>query len=148
SDEFRGVGLHSGAPARLVVQPAAPGHGIVFRRTDLPGHPEIPALWDRGSDTRLNPRLQEGEATVSTAAHLMAALAGCAIHTARLDRDGPEVPILDGSAAPFVAGLTAAGIRRQGAAVEVIRVLREVSVQDGDAWAKLTPDDRFEIDFA
>lgn len=148
SVDFRGVGLHSGAPARLVVQPAAPGHGIVFRRTDLPGKPEVPALWDRVTDTRLNTRLQEGEATVSTVEHVMAALAGCGIHNARLDLDGPEVPILDGSAAPFVAGLTAAGLHRQRAPLAVIRVLREVEVREGDAWAKLSPDERFEIDFA
>ena len=148
SVDFRGVGLHSGAAARLVVHPAEADEGIVFRRTDLPGKPAVPALWDRVTDGRLCTRLQEGEASVSTVEHVMAALAGCGIHNARLDLDGPEVPILDGSAAPFVVGLTAAGLRRQSAPVQVIRVLREVEVRQGEAWARLTPDDGFEIDFA
>jgi len=147
--EFRGVGLHSGAPARLVLRPSAAGTGIAFRRIDLPGQPVIPALWDRvAADTRLCTRLQAEGASVSTIEHVMAALAGLGVHNACIDIDGPEVPIMDGSAAPFVAGILRVGLRRQVAPLRVLRVLREVEVHDGAAWARLAPASGTEMDFA
>ncbi|AXC48727.1 UDP-3-O-acyl-N-acetylglucosamine deacetylase [Paracoccus suum] len=146
---FRGVGLHSGASARLAINPAPENHGIVFRRTDLPGRPTIPALWDRVVPTPLCTRLQgEDGVTISTIEHVMAALAGTGVHNALIDLDGPEVPILDGSAQPFVEGILDAGIRRQSAPLRVIRVLRPVTVSEGGATETLEPADQLEIDFS
>ena len=147
--QFRGVGLHSGAPARLAIRPAPAGHGIAFRRTDLPGRPTVAALWDRVTPSPLCTRL-EGEAgvSVSTIEHVMAALAGTGIGNALIDLDGPEVPILDGSAQPFVEGILAAGIARQAAPARAIRVLRPVAVGEGEATARLDLADRLQIDFA
>ena len=107
---FQGVGLHSGAPARLEIHPAPAGHGIVFRRTDLSPAVDIPARWDRVTPSRLCTLLDDGKGTtLSTVEHVMAALAGTGIHNARILADGPEVPILDGSAAPFVRAILRAG---------------------------------------
>ncbi|MGB3627687.1 MAG: UDP-3-O-acyl-N-acetylglucosamine deacetylase [Henriciella sp.] len=145
---FEGTGLHSGAPVRVVVRPAAAGHGVVFRRIDLPAMPLIPALWSCVEVTPLNTRLAHADgATVSTIEHLMAALAGCGIHNALVDLDGPEIPILDGSAAPFVRGLMQAGMQRLSAPLQVIEVLREVSFVEGLAGATLGPATSLQIDF-
>lgn len=147
--EFRGQGLHSGTAVRMVIRPAPAHHGIWFQRSDLPGRPRVPALWDRVVPSRLCTLLDGGNgATVSTIEHIMAALAGTGIHNALIDIDGPEVPILDGSAAPFVAGILKAGICRQAAPVEAIRVTRTVSVRDGEAEATLSPAAQLEIDFS
>ena len=146
---FRGFGLHSGLPVCLHVDPAPAGHGIVFHRTDLPlAERVIPASIDTWTKARLCTRLVNAAgASVSTIEHLMAALAGCGIHNAVIRLNGPEVPILDGSAAPFVRKLIAAGLRQQRAALEVIRILRPVEVRAGDALARLEPADGFEIRF-
>lgn len=146
---FDGVGLHSGKPARLVLRPAPAGAGIVFRRTDLgPASPAIPALWDRVVQSPLCTRLVgPGEASVSTVEHVMAALVGCGIHNATLEIDGPEVPILDGSAVPFVTGILAAGVAPQAVPVRALRVLRPVEVSNGTARARLAPDDTLRIEF-
>ncbi|WP_134726482.1 UDP-3-O-acyl-N-acetylglucosamine deacetylase [Paracoccus luteus] len=150
--EFKGAGLHSGAPARLTIRPAQAGHGIVFRRTDLAqgqGGALIPALWDLVQPSRLCTLLQgAGGATVSTVEHVMAALAGTGVHNALIDIDGPEVPILDGSSAPFVAGILRAGLRMQRKPLRAIRVLKAVEVREGEAFARLAPADHLEIDFA
>lgn len=145
---FTGFGLHSGQPVRMVVRPASPDYGIRFRRTDLPGQPLIPARWDCVTPSRLCTVVENGEgASVSTIEHVMAALAGSAIHNALIDIDGPEVPILDGSAAPFVAGFLKAGIEEQDAPIRAIRVLKPVEVREGEAVARLEPADMLEIDF-
>lgn len=145
---FTGVGLHSGAVARLTLHPARPGHGIVFRRTDLTPAVEIPALWDHVTPSKLCTLLDNGQGiTLSTVEHVMAALAGTGIHNALVEVDGPEIPILDGSAAPFVQGILEVGIRRQAAPLRAIRVLRPVEVREGDAFARLSPADHLEIDF-
>ena len=108
---FTGAGLHSGKPARLVINPAPAGHGVVFRRTDLGGL-RIPARWDHVVPSPLCTLLKgENGVTVSTVEHVMAALAGTGVHNALIDIDGPEVPILDGSSAPFVAGILKASLR-------------------------------------
>ncbi|MCC6304659.1 MAG: UDP-3-O-acyl-N-acetylglucosamine deacetylase [Rhodobacteraceae bacterium] len=146
---FIGLGLHSSAPARLVLRPAPAGHGIRFRRTDLSG-PEavIPARWDRVVPSALCTRIASpGGASVATVEHLMAALAGTGVHNALAEIDGPEVPALDGSAAPFVRGILAAGIRRLEAPLAAIRVLAPVEVREGEAFARLDPAPGFEIDF-
>ena len=148
---FADVGLHSGVPARLAIHPAQPGHGIVFHRTDLGEGPaaRIAARWDNVTPSRLCTVLDNGlGATLSTVEHIMAALAGTGVHNALITVDGPEVPILDGSAAPFVRRILQAGIVLQKAGpVQAIRVLRRVEVRDGDAWARLDPADHLEIDF-
>ncbi|MDM7255308.1 MAG: UDP-3-O-acyl-N-acetylglucosamine deacetylase [Paracoccus sp. (in: a-proteobacteria)] len=151
SAEFRGFGLHSGAPAHLVIRPAAPDHGIVFCRTDLGSGAEalIPARWDQVTPSKLCTLLDNGAgATLSTVEHVMAALAGTGIHNALIEIDGPEVPILDGSSAPFVQGILRAGISPQAATLRAIRVLRPIEVHEGEAWARLAPADHLEIDFA
>ncbi len=147
---FRGTGLHSGASVTMVVRPAPAGHGIWFRRTDLTeGDTRILARWDTVVPSKLCTLIENGSGvTVSTIEHVMAALAGSAIQNALIDIDGPEVPILDGSSAPFVAGFLAAGITRQNAQVRVLRILAPVEVREGDAVARLEPSDMFEIDFA
>ena len=146
---FVGQGLHSGAAVRLVVRPASADYGIWFRRTDLAtGDTLIPARWDAVVPSRLCTLIANASgASVSTIEHLMAALAGLAINNALIEIDGPEVPILDGSAAPFVAAILARGIQPQAAPTRAIRVLKTVEVRDGEALARLEPAEMLEIDF-
>lgn len=147
-----GAGLHSGRRVALTLRPAAAGTGIVFRRTDL--GIEIPAAYDRVVDTRLCTALGEGEARIATIEHVMAALAGCGIDDAIVEVDAPEVPIMDGSAAPFVFLIECAGIVTTAAPRATIEVLRPVRVEDASgAFAELLPsreaafDAELEIDF-
>jgi UDP-3-O-[3-hydroxymyristoyl] N-acetylglucosamine deacetylase len=150
-----GTGLHTGRPARVTISPAAAEFGIWFRRADCPtGDPYIPARWDRVERMPLCTRLvNEAGVSVSTVEHLMAALAGCGVHNAMVEVSGPEVPILDGSAAPFAQALLGAGVRRLDAPVHALRVTRPVEVEaPGGARARLEPADTlsiaFEISFA
>lgn len=146
---FQGFGLHSGAPVTMTVHPAAEDHGIWFRRTDLAANTLIPAIWDAVVPSKLCTLIANAAGvSVSTIEHVMAALAGSAVHNALIDIDGPEVPILDGSAAPFVAGFLDAGLQVQSAPVRAIKVLKAVEVRDGEAVARLEPSDMLEIDFA
>jgi len=147
---FQGVGLHSGKPVRMTVHPASADYGIWFRRSDLTrGDALIPARWDAVEPSSLCTLLTNGKgATVQTVEHLMAALAGLGIHNALIEIDGPEVPILDGSAVPFVERLLARGLREQALPVRAIRVLHAVEVREGEALARLEPADMLEIDFA
>jgi UDP-3-O-[3-hydroxymyristoyl] N-acetylglucosamine deacetylase len=134
-----GVGLHAGLRVNVTLRPARPDHGIVFRRTDL--GVEIPARFDHVVDTRLATvlGLGGGAARIGTVEHLMAALAGSAIDNVLIEVDGPEPPILDGSAAPFVFLLDCAGIVEQEAPRSVIQVRRPVRVSDGDGFVELRP---------
>ncbi len=146
---FEGTGLHRGLPARLSIHPAPAHHGIWFRRTDLPGHAMIPARHDAVAASPLCTTLvNEAGASVATVEHVMAALAGCGVLNATLEIDGPEVPILDGSAANFVRAMLKVGSRRLDAPVHAIEVLRRVQVADGLASAAFTPARELEIDFA
>jgi UDP-3-O-[3-hydroxymyristoyl] N-acetylglucosamine deacetylase len=147
---FTGLGLHSGLPVRMVVHPADADHGIWFRRTDVTDlDAMVPARWDAVTPSRLCTVIENADGvSVSTIEHVMAALAGSAIHNALIEIDGPEVPILDGSSLAFVAGFLAAGIDEQDAPIRAIRVLKPVEVQDGDAVARLEPADMLEIDFS
>lgn len=130
----------------MVVSPAPVDHGIVFLRTDL--NERIVARWDAVVPSRLCTLVANAAgASVSTIEHLMAALAGCAVTNALIEIDGPEVPILDGSAAPFVAGFLQAGIVALDAPSRAIRVLKAVEVREGEAVARLEPSDMLEIDF-
>ncbi len=145
---FTGVGLHSGAPVTMTVHPAPADHGIWFRRTDLVADALVPARWDAVVPSKLCTLIANAAGvTVSTIEHIMAALAGSAVHNALIDIDGPEVPILDGSAAPFVAGLLQAGLAPQDAPVRAIKVLKPVEVREGEAVARLVPSEMLEIDF-
>ncbi len=145
---FIGSGLHTGVAVRMTVRPAPADHGIWFRRTDL-GGALIPARWDAVAPSRLCTVIQNADGVaVSTIEHVMAALAGCGIHNGLIDIDGPEVPILDGSAAPFVAAFLQAGIAGQDAAVRAIRVLKPIEVREGEAVARLEPAEMLEIDFS
>lgn len=132
-----GVGLHAGQRVSLTLQPALPGHGIVFRRTDL--GVDIPARFDRVAATSLSTVLANGEARVGTVEHVMAALAGSGIDNALIELDGPEPPILDGSAAPYLFLIDCAGVVEQDAPRAAIRVCRAVRVSDGDGFAELRP---------
>ena len=146
---FDGLGLHSGKPVRMVVHPAVTDSGVWFKRTDLDsGDVLIPARWDAVVPSKLCTLVANGEGvSVSTIEHVMAALAGCAIHNALIEIDGPEVPILDGSAEPFVDGFLAHGLRTQAAEVRAIRVLKAVEVREGEAVARIEPADMLQIDF-
>lgn len=146
---FSGQGLHSGVRATMVVRPADLGSGIWFNRTDVTDRdPHVPAIWHSVRASRLCTVVENADGvSVSTIEHLMAALAGCGIQNAVIEIDGPEVPILDGSSAPFVAGFLAAGLAELDAPVRAIRVLKPVEVSEGLAMARLEPADTLEIDF-
>jgi UDP-3-O-[3-hydroxymyristoyl] N-acetylglucosamine deacetylase len=148
--KFRGVGLHGGQPVVLTVAPAAADMGIVFHRTDAgPAARPIPARYDLVSDAHLCTRLTNGDGlSVCTVEHLMAALAGCGISDARITVDGPEVPIMDGSAVVFVREFMGAGIRDLGVPWRAIRVLEPVTVRMVGKSAELAPAPRFEMDFS
>ncbi len=136
-----GVGLHSGRRVRMTLRPAPVDHGICFIRTDVPAdRAVIPARWDLVSDTRLCTLLKnEQGTTIGTIEHLMAALRGLGIDNAVVEVDAPELPIMDGSSAPFVFLIECAGIKQQDQPRRLIRVLREVRVQEGDKIVSLSP---------
>ena len=144
---LEGVGLHSGVNVRITLCPAPPDHGIVFERADLTPRVEIPALAENVVDTTLNTSLGKGPVRIGTIEHLMAALAGCGIDNARIEVEGVELPILDGSAAPFVALIAEAGVKQQREARRYLLVQRPVVVQDGDKLARLVPARRFSVDY-
>jgi UDP-3-O-[3-hydroxymyristoyl] N-acetylglucosamine deacetylase len=142
-----GVGLHTGARVEMTLRPAPIDTGIVFQRSDLPKSPAIPALAHNVGDTRLSSTLKVDSATVSTVEHLMSALAGLGIDNLFVDIAGPELPIMDGSAGPFVFLLQSAGIAEQNARKRYLRIAQTVEVTDGDKWARFTPFDGFRLDF-
>jgi len=149
-----GVGLHSGSRVTMTLRPAAPDTGIRFRRVDIAGGGGIvPAHWATVNDTRLNTCLRNGDGVaVGTVEHLMAALCGMQIDNCLIDINGPEVPVMDGSAAPFLFLIECAGTLEQSAPRRAIKVLKRVTVRDGDKVASLSPASSFsvrvEIDFA
>ncbi len=147
---FQGVGLHSGKPARLVIHPASAEHGIWFKRSDIHlGDRLVPARWNVVNQTPLCTRIENAQGvSVSTIEHVMAALAGCGVYNALIEIDGPEVPILDGSAAAFVRGILSRGIVQLNAPVRAIEILQAVEVRNGDAWARLEPSETLTIDFS
>ena len=134
-----GVGLHTGARVEIVLRPAAPNAGIVFHRVDLDQPVSIPADALHVGETRLSSTLKHDGAAISTVEHLMSALAGLGIDNLHIDVAGPEVPIMDGSAGPFVFLLQSAGIVEQDASKRYLRVVAPVEVRDGDKWARFEP---------
>ena len=143
-----GVGLHTGARVELAMRPAAVDTGIVFHRSDLPGAPMVAGLAGNVGDTRLSSSLKGNGATVSTVEHLMSALAGLGIDNLDVDVAGPELPIMDGSAGPFVFLLQSAGVVEQAAAKKYLRVRKTIEMRDGDKWARFDPFAGFKLDFA
>jgi UDP-3-O-[3-hydroxymyristoyl] N-acetylglucosamine deacetylase len=142
----RGIGLHCGQPVAMLLRPAPPETGIVFRRLDAGA--EIRARWTSTTQSALSTVLTNGEGIqVGTIEHLMAALAGSRIDNALIELDGPEVPIMDGSAAPFMLMIERAGIVVQDAARRAIKILKPVSVSDNGASAELLPEHGFSMSF-
>jgi UDP-3-O-[3-hydroxymyristoyl] N-acetylglucosamine deacetylase len=143
-----GVGLHSGVKVQLVLRPAAPGTGIVFRRVDLEPPVELKADPYAVGDTRMASCLEKNGVKLGTVEHMMSALAGLGIDNLYVDVDAPELPIMDGSAGPFVFLLQSAGIEEQKASKKFLRVKKTVEVKDGDKWARLEPYDGFKLSFS
>lgn len=143
-----GVGLHTGKKVFLTLRPAAPDTGIVFRRTDLPVPVDIPARTENVGDTRLSTTLVKGDVRIATVEHLLSALAGLGIDNAYVDVTAPEVPIMDGSAGPYVFLIQSAGIQEQSAPKRFIRIKRPVGVTDGDKQACFEPFEGFKVSFA
>ncbi len=143
-----GVGLHTGQKVTLTLRPAQPDTGIVFRRVDLPEPLDIPARAELVGDTRLASTLSRGGVQIHTVEHLMSALSGLGVDNAYIDIDGPEVPIMDGSAATFVLLIQQAGVEEQAAPKRFMRVLQSVEVRDGDKWARLDPYEGFRLSFS
>jgi UDP-3-O-[3-hydroxymyristoyl] N-acetylglucosamine deacetylase len=143
-----GVGLHTGQKVRMSLRPAQPDSGIVFRRLDLPGAADVPARADLVGETRLCSCLVSGDVKIYTIEHLMSALSGLGVDNAFVDLDGPEVPIMDGSAAPFVLLIQQAGIEEQGAPKRFLRVKKRIEAKDGDKWAVLEPYEGFKLSFS
>jgi len=142
-----GVGLHSGVKVAFWLRPAAVNTGIVFSRADLGGTERSRASASTVVDTRLSTCIEVGAARVATIEHLMSAFAGLGIDNAYVDVGGPEVPIMDGSAGPFVYLIQSAGIEEQKAAKRFVRIERTVEVRDGDKWARLEPYQGFRVGF-
>ena len=142
-----GVGLHTGVKVEMTLRPAAENSGILFRRVDLDPPADIPVDPYRITDTRLCSALEGPGAKVSTIEHLMSALAGLGIDNVVIDLAGPEVPILDGSAAPFVFLLQSAGIVEQAAPKQYLRVIKPVVVEEGDKRVSLQPYNGFRLEF-
>ena len=143
----QGVGMHSGQKVLMTLRPAPPDTGIVFRRTDLDPPAEVRAYALNVGDTQLGTTLIDGEARVSTVEHLLSAFAGLGIDNAVVEVSAAEVPIMDGSAGPFVFLMQSAGFEDQRAPKKFVRVKQRVRVEDGDKWAEFRPFDGFKVNF-
>lgn len=142
-----GVGIHSGEKVFMTLRPAPVNTGIIFRRTDLDPVMEVPAFATNVGDTSMNTSLEQDGVRVSTVEHLMSAFAGLGIDNAYVDLSNVEVPIMDGSAGPFVFLIQSAGIEEQSAAKRFIRILKPVEVRLDDKWARFDPFDGFRVSF-
>jgi UDP-3-O-[3-hydroxymyristoyl] N-acetylglucosamine deacetylase len=142
-----GIGLHTGKRVLMTVRPAAPDTGIVFRRIDLPEPVEIPARAENVGDTDLGTSLVKGDVRISTVEHLLSAFAGLGIDNACVEVTAPEVPIMDGSAGPFVFLLQSAGLEEQRTPKRFIRIKKTVRLVEGDKWAQFDPFDGFKVNF-
>lgn len=143
-----GVGIHTGEKVYMTLRPAAVNTGIIFRRVDLKQPVEILARCENVGDTSLSTTLVKGNARIATIEHLLSAIAGLGIDNAYVDLSAPEVPIMDGSAGPFVFLLQSAGIEEQSAAKRFIRIKKKITVHEGDKWARFEPFDGFKVGFA
>jgi len=143
-----GVGLHSGNTVYLTLRPAAPNTGIIFRRVDLDPVVEIEAKAVNVGETALSTTLVQYGQRVSTVEHLLSAFAGLGIDNAYIELNASEVPIMDGSAGPFVFLVQSAGIEEQNAPKQFIRIKKTVILEDGDKWAKFEPFEGFKVSFS
>ena len=143
-----GVGLHSGRKVYLTLRPAPANTGIIFRRVDLDDVVEIKACPENVGDTTLSTTLSRGDVCVSTVEHLLSAMAGLGIDNAYAEVSAPEVPIMDGSAGPFVFLIQSAGIEQQNAPKQFIRIKKPVAVEDGNKWARFEPFEGFKVSFS
>jgi len=143
-----GVGLHTGQKVYLTLKPAPQNTGILFRRVDLDPVVDIPAKAENVGDTTLSTSLVKGDVKVSTVEHLLSAMAGLGIDNAIVELSAPEVPIMDGSAGPFVFLIQSAGIEEQVAPKQFIRIKKEVTVTDGDKTASFKPFNGFKVSFS
>ena len=143
----QGVGLHTGKKADITLRPAAANTGIVFRRVDQDPPTEIPARMANVGNTQLSTTLVRNGASVSTVEHLLSAFAGFSIDNAYIDVSAGEVPIMDGSAGPFVFMIQSAGVQEQDEEKCFLRITRTLRVEDGDKWAMLEPYDGFKVGF-
>jgi UDP-3-O-[3-hydroxymyristoyl] N-acetylglucosamine deacetylase len=143
-----GVGLHTGDKVYLTLRPAAPDTGIVFRRVDLDPAVEVPARSEYVGDTRLSTTLENDGVKISTVEHLMSAFAGLGVDNAYVDLTAGEVPIMDGSAGPFVFLIQSAGIEEQEIPKQFIRITKKVEIEEGDKWVRFDPLDGFKVSFA
>ena len=141
-----GVGLHTGKKITLTLNPARVNTGIIFVRTDLKSDP-IQASLENVHDTRLSTTLSNNTAKISTVEHLLSALAGLGIDNALIELDGPEVPIMDGSARPFVFMIQSAGIQEQNDTKKFIKIKKTIEVRQDEKWAKIEPFDGFKVAF-
>ena len=141
-----GVGLHTGKKISLTLKPAPSNSGIVFKRIDIESAP-IKASLENVFDTRLSTSLSNDEIKISTVEHLLSALAGIGIDNAIVELDGPEVPIMDGSARPFVFMIQSAGIQEQSDAKRFIKIKKTIEVKQDEKWAKIEPFDGFKVAF-
>jgi len=142
-----GVGLHTGKKIYLTLRPAPANAGIIFRRVDLDEPVEIEAKSDNVGDTMLSTSLVKGDVKISTVEHLLSALAGFGIDNAYVDLSADEVPIMDGSAGPFVFLIQSAGVEEQNAAKHFMRIKEKIRVEDGDKWAMFEPFEGFKVGF-
>ncbi|MBT8106938.1 MAG: UDP-3-O-acyl-N-acetylglucosamine deacetylase [Gammaproteobacteria bacterium] len=142
-----GVGLHSGEKVYMTLRPAAENAGITFRRVDLDHPVDVPADPRLVGETMLGTTLIKDGVKIATVEHLMSAIAGLGIDNINVDLSAAEVPIMDGSAGPFVFLLQSAGIEEQNAAKKFIRIRKKVRVEDGDKWAELLPFNGFKVNF-
>lgn len=142
-----GVGLHTGRKVFLTLRPAPPDSGIVFRRDDIEPAVEIAARSENVGDTSLSTSLVHGDVRISTVEHLLSAFAGLGIDNAYVDLSASEVPIMDGSAGPFVFLIQSAGFEEQNRPKKFIRVRQSITVEDGDKWAKFEPFEGFKVSF-
>ncbi len=142
-----GVGLHTGEKVYLTIQPAEVNSGIIFRRVDLAEPVTIKATPLNVGETVLSTTLVSGDVKISTIEHLLSAFAGLGIDNAIIDVSAAEVPIMDGSAGPFVFLLQSAGVEEQDCPKQYIRIKRPIRVQNGDKWAEFEPFDGFKVTF-
>ena len=143
-----GVGLHTGQKVRITLRPAPVDTGVVFRRVDLPSPVDVPARAELVGEARLASTLIKGDVKIHTVEHLMSALGGLGVDNAYVDIDAPELPIMDGSASPFVLLIQQAGIEEQAAPKKFLRVTKRVEVKDGDKWARFDPYDGYRLSFS
>jgi UDP-3-O-[3-hydroxymyristoyl] N-acetylglucosamine deacetylase len=143
--QCEGIGLHTGEPVTMTLRPSGANRGVVFRRLDIPGAPMIPARPDHVVDTQYATTIAKGGVSVKTIEHLMSALAGMGVDNVHVDLTGPEVPIMDGSALPFVELLRRAGLRRQLAPKTFLKVRRPITVEIGTRSLRIVPSQRLKV---